>query len=145
VGQWERLLEVIGREDLKDVDEYRSQVDRVKHIDVVDGIVEEWTRQRTVDDMMALLRAAELPCSTVPSFGQVAQDPQLASRDMQVEVEQLISGRLKVPGSVFKMSETPGDATRPAPFVGQHNAEVYSRLLGCDGETIDRLQSKGVI
>jgi len=145
VGQWERLLGVIGREELKDVPEYRSQFDRVKHIDVIDAMVEEWTRERTVDEMIAVLRAADLPCSPVPTFGQVARDPQLASREMQVEVEQLISGPLKVPGTVFKLSETPGDPTRPAPFVGQHNAEVYSELLGYDGDTIARLQREGVI
>jgi crotonobetainyl-CoA:carnitine CoA-transferase CaiB-like acyl-CoA transferase len=145
VGQWERLLEVLGREDLKDVPEYRSQVDRVKHMDVIDSIVEEWSRERTVDEIVALLRPLDLPCSPVPTFGQITEDPQLASREMQVEVEQLISGKLKVPGSVFKMSETPGDPSQPAPFVGQHNAEVYSSLLGYDSETIDRLQREGVI
>ena len=145
VGQWERLLEVIGREDLRDVPEYRSQVDRIKHIDVVDAVVEEWTRERTVDEMISQLRAADLPCSPVPTFGQVAGDPQLASRNMVVEVEQLISGKLKVPGSVFKMSRTPGDATQPAPFLGQHNVQVYTELLGYEPERVERLQAEGVV
>jgi len=145
VGQWQRLLEVIGREDLKNVPEYGSQVDRIKHIDEMDSVVKEWTTERTVDEMLTQLGAADLPCAPVPTFGQVASDPQLASRNMQVEVEQVISGKLKVPGSVFKMSQTPGDAAQPAPFLGQHNAEVYSRLLGYDAETIDRLQRQGVI
>jgi crotonobetainyl-CoA:carnitine CoA-transferase CaiB-like acyl-CoA transferase len=145
VGQWERLLEVIGREELKEVPEYQSQVDRVQHIDVIDGMVEEWTRQRTVDEMIELLRAVDLPCSPVPTFGQVAGDPQLASREMQVEVDQLISGPLRVPGTVFKMSETPGDPAQPAPFVGQHNSEVYTTLLGYDEEAVGKLQREGVI
>ncbi len=145
VGQWQRLLEVVGREELKDVPEYGSQVDRIKHIDEMDSMVKEWTTERTVDEMITQLRAADLPCAPVPTFGQVASDPQLASRDMQVEVEQTISGKLKVPGSVFKMSQTPGDAAQPAPFLGQHNAEVYSKLLGYDTVTIDTLQRDGVI
>ena len=87
--------------------------------------MEEWTRERTVDEMIRQLRAADLPCSPVPTFGQVVSDPQLASRNMQVEVDQTISGRLTVPGSVFKMSRTPGDAAQPAPFLGQHTAEVW--------------------
>ena len=145
VGQWERLLDVIGRPELKDVPEYRSQVDRVNHMDVIDAMVEEWARERTVEEMIGLLRAVDLPCSPVPTFGQVARDPQLASREMQVEVDQLISGPLRVPGTVFKMSETPGDPTQPAPFVGQHNGEVYSTLLGYDDERIAALQREGVI
>ncbi|MEE8471118.1 MAG: hypothetical protein V3S51_07295 [Dehalococcoidia bacterium] len=62
-----------------------------------------------------------------------------------MEVEQLINGKLTVPGSVFTMSRAPGDATRSAPFIGQHNAQAYSELLEYDMETIDGLQSEGVI
>jgi crotonobetainyl-CoA:carnitine CoA-transferase CaiB-like acyl-CoA transferase len=145
VAQWHRLLEVIGREDLKDVPEYAGQATRIEHADQIEAIVETWTKERTVDEMLNVLEAADLACSPVPTFGQVANDPQLASRNMQVEVEQLISGKLRVPGSVFKMSQTPGDPTEPAPFLGQHNAEVYSNLLGYDHATIDRLQREGII
>lgn len=145
VAQWQRLLEVIGREDLKDVPGYGSQSTRIEHVEEIDAIVEAWTKERTVDEMLKVLGAADLACSPVPTFGQVANDPQLASRNMVVDVEQIISGRLKVPGSVFKMAKTPGDATRPAPFLGEHNAEVYSELLGYDQKTIDRLQHEGVI
>ncbi len=145
VAQWQRLLEVIGREDLKNVPEYASQATRIEHAEQIEAIVETWTKERTVDEMLNVLEAADLACSPVPTFGQVANDPQLASRHMVVEVEQVISGKLKVPGSVFKMARTPGDATKPAPFLGQHNAEVYSELLGYDQKTIDRLQHEGVI
>jgi crotonobetainyl-CoA:carnitine CoA-transferase CaiB-like acyl-CoA transferase len=145
VGQWERFLKIIGREDLKNVPEYESQVTRIKHVHEIDSMVTEWTRERTVDDMIRQFSAADLPCSTIPSFSQVANDPQLASRNMNVYVEQTISGKVRVPGSVFKMSETPGDPTQPAPFLGQHNVEVYSELLGYDQDKIGRLQSEGVL
>jgi crotonobetainyl-CoA:carnitine CoA-transferase CaiB-like acyl-CoA transferase len=145
VDQWHRLLEVIGREDLNDVPEYASQATRIEHAEKIEAIVETWTKERTVGEMLSVLEAADLACSPVPTFGQVANDPQLASRNMVVDVEQIISGKLKVPGSVFKMAKTPGDATQPAPFLGQHNAEVYSKLLGYDHATIDRLQREGII
>jgi crotonobetainyl-CoA:carnitine CoA-transferase CaiB-like acyl-CoA transferase len=145
IGQWHRLLEVIGREDLKDVPEYASQATRIEHAEQIEAMVETWTKERRVAEMINVLEAADLACSPVPTFGQVANDPQLASRNMVIDVEQIISGKLKVPGSVFKMSKTPGDPTDPAPFLGQHNAEVYSKLLGYDNATIDRLQREGVI
>ena len=145
VDQWQRFIKVIGREDLKDVKEYAMQADRIKHIDEIDALVEKWTKQRTVEEMLKLLRAADLPCAPIPSFSQVANDPQLANRNMQVEVEQLVSGTLKMPGSVFKMSETPGDPTQPAPFLGQHTYEVYAELLGFSEEETAELQEKGII
>jgi len=145
VGQWERFLKIIGREDLKNVPEYASQLTRIKHVDEIDSIVGAWTRERTVDEMIRQLSAADLPCASIPTFAQVAEDPQLAGRNMNVYVDQTISGKVRVPGSVFKMSETPGDPSQPAPFLGQHNVEVYSELLGYDQETIGRLQREGVL
>jgi CoA:oxalate CoA-transferase len=145
VGQWDRFLRIIGREDLKGVPEYATQLTRIKHADKIDAMVAEWTRERTIDDIMGQLGAEDLPCAPVLTFSQVANDPQLASRNMNVDVEQTISGKVRVPGSVFKMSETPGDPTQPAPFLGQHNTEVYSELLGYDQETIGKLQIEGVI
>ena len=64
---------------------------------------------------------------------------------MVIEVEQLISGTLKVPGSVFKLSRTPGDVKYPAPFLGEHNYEVYSQLLGYSEPEISKLNEEGVI
>lgn len=145
VGQWQRFLEVIGRKGLRDVPEYASQIDRIKHVEEIDTIVEQWTRQRTVAEMIEQLRAADLPCAPVPTFGQVASDPQLASRNMQVEIEQILSGKLTVPGSVFKMSQTSGDPSQSAPFLGQHNSEVLSELLGYSPERVSQLQDEGLI
>lgn len=145
VDQWQRFIRAIGREDLKDVKKYAVQADRIKHVGEIDALVEEWTRERTVDQIINLLRAADLPCAPVPAFSQVANDPQLASRNMQVEVEQMVSGKLTMPGSVFKMSQTPGDPAQPAPFLGQHTYEVYTELLGFSEQKITGLQDRGVI
>ena len=74
----------------------------------------------------------------------MANDPQILSREMIVEIEQPITGKVKVPGTVFKLSKTPGEIT-PSPFLGQHNYEVYSTMLGYSEQEIRKLQSDGII
>jgi crotonobetainyl-CoA:carnitine CoA-transferase CaiB-like acyl-CoA transferase len=64
---------------------------------------------------------------------------------MIIEVEQLVSGMVKVPGSVFKLSKTPGNVGFSAPFLGEHNAEVYSRVLGYTEQEINDLTNEGII
>jgi len=86
-----------------------------------------------------------VPCSIVPSFDKVCNDAQLLSREMIVEVEQLVSGPVKVPGSVFKLSKTPGNVRLPAPFLGEHNTDVYMGMLGCSEEEMRILTDEGVI
>jgi len=145
VGQWQTFLRVIGREDLLEVQKYATQKERVNYRDEIDAIVEEWTKTRTVEEVLNTLGDAHLACSSVPTIDKVANDPHLLSRGMVIEVEQLISGKLKVPGSVFKLSETPGDVSFPSPFLGQHNYEVYSELLGYGEQEITKLVNDGII
>ena len=145
VGQWEDFLKVICRTDLKDVAEYATQTERIKHRDEVDTLVSEWTRARTTAEVISEMNDGGLPCSPVPAFDEVANDSQLLSREMITEVEQLVSGRLRVPGSVFKLSKTPGDVQSPAPFLGEHNYEVYSEVLGYNEPEIRKLAEDGII
>jgi len=127
------------------IPKYAIQKERIKYRDEIDAMVSEWTRARTVAEVVNELSNASLPCSLVPTFDQVANDPQLISREMIIEVEQPISGKLKVPGSLFKLSKTPGDASSPAPFLGQHNYEVYSEVLGYSEQEITKLADDGTI
>ena len=56
-----------------------------------------------------------------------------------------ISGKVKVPGSIFKLSRTPGKIDYPAPFLGQHNHEVLTHFLDYSEADVTRLADEGVI
>jgi CoA:oxalate CoA-transferase len=94
---------------------------------------------------MDTMKAADVPCTKLPTFDEVCNDPQLLSRNMIIEVEQLISGKVKVPGSPFKLSKTPGKIDYPAPFLGENNQEVLSKVLGYSDEEIAKLTNEGII
>jgi alpha-methylacyl-CoA racemase len=63
-----------------------------------------------------------------------ALDSQLVrEREMVVEVEQPELGPVRTLGVPIKLSRTPGDATRPAPALGEHTEAVLSEAgLGAD-------------
>jgi crotonobetainyl-CoA:carnitine CoA-transferase CaiB-like acyl-CoA transferase len=62
-----------------------------------------------------------------------------------VEVEQPLSGKVKLGGSVFKMSRTPGDRKQRIPLVGEYNEDIYSELLGYSEEDLEKLRAEGTI
>jgi len=144
-GQWERLLQVMGREDLLRVEEYADRTRRSENAEIIGDLVEGWTKPKTIDEVVKLLGDAHLPTSPVPTYEQVASDPHLLSRDMVAEVEQTISGKVKVVGSPFKMSKTPGDPTLPSPFLGEHNHEIYCGVLGYSEQEVAGLADAGTI
>ena len=144
-GQWCNLCKIMGRDDLIRVEKYASVKGRLEHIDEVDALVETWTKSLTTNEIIGLCRGAHVPCTFIPEFDQVVNDPQLISRDMIVEVEQLVSGKLKVPGTPFKMSMTPGDPTQSAPFLGEHNFDIYCNLLDFGENELRELQKDGTV
>lgn len=145
LAQVQRLFRLIGGEDLVNSPLCSQQSERIKYKGQIDALVAEWTKARSMEEIVNQLKNIDVPCSMVPSFDQVCNDPHLLSREMIVEVEQLVSGKVKTPGSLFKLSKTPGDVKLPAPFHGEHNLEVYSGMLGYTEQEIMNLANDGIV
>ncbi|MFC1900349.1 CaiB/BaiF CoA transferase family protein [Chloroflexota bacterium] len=145
LDQLRRLYVVMGREDLLDTPLYANQNERYIYREEIDSIITEWTKVNTTDEILDILKKADVPCSKLPTFSEVCSDPQLLSRNAIIEVEQTISGKVKVPGSIFKLSKTPGKIDYPAPFLGQDNYEILSEILGYNEVEIGQLIDEGIL
>ena len=145
VGHWQKLAEIMGRQDLIQDPESLSLSARLPRRAEIDGIVAEWIKNKTMKELQEIMDEAELPCAPVMDTAQLVNDPHIKSREMVVDVEQMISGTLKMPGTVFKLSETPGDPSNPAPFLGEHNSEIYTGLLGLSEEKVEELAERQII
>lgn len=145
LAQVKRLYAVMHREDLYDTPLCANQKIRYQHKDEIDSLVADWTKKQKADDIVKALGAVDVPCARVPSFAEVCNDAQLFSRNMIIDVDQPISGKVKVPGSVYKMSKTPGNINYPAPYLGENNEEVYSELLDYSRDDIECLSNTGII
>jgi crotonobetainyl-CoA:carnitine CoA-transferase CaiB-like acyl-CoA transferase len=143
--QWQKVLQAIGREDLSNEPRYATRESRTKNMDEVDALVHAWCKEKTVEEVFAILKKFQVPCSPLPTFDEVAKDPHLQSRDMIVEVDQPVSGKVKLIGSVYKMSKTPGNRKMRAPEVGEHNDEIYVGLLGIDVKEMKKLKEEGTV
>jgi crotonobetainyl-CoA:carnitine CoA-transferase CaiB-like acyl-CoA transferase len=80
----------------------------------------------------------------VNDLRQALADEQIRARDMIIEVEHPVFGRIQEVGSAIK---TAGAVRRPAPApqLGEHTDQYLSLVLGYGAETIARLRSKGAI
>ena len=83
---------------------------------------------------LELLEANNIPCGPINDYAHVFADPQVAARDMVVDVEHPTLGRLRTLGSPIKMSGTPPIVTRRAPMLGEHTIEVLGEAGFSEGE-----------
>ncbi len=81
------------------------------------------------------------PVFTIP---EVLAQPHLRARASFRTLEDPRAGELTYPGPPFRPGE--GEwALRPAPRLGEHNAEVFGELLGLGRRDLVRLRAAGVI
>ena len=104
-----------------------------------------WAAERTTDDAENDCHANGIPAGRVQGMEEIAKNAHTWARDMLLELEHPTSGPLKLLGSPFKSTRSPGVMESTAPDIGQHTRDVLSELLGYDKEMLDALSKSGVI
>jgi CoA:oxalate CoA-transferase len=145
LAQVHRLYTAMGREDLINTPFGANQNERFQHRKEIDDLVAAWAKTKTTQEIQDILKKADVPCTRLPSFDEVCHDEQLLSRNMIIDVDQPISGKVKVPGSLFKLSKTPGKIDYHAPFLGENNQDVFAEMLGYTEKEINQLDDEGII
>lgn len=142
---FKRLMQVIGYPELGEDPRYETNADRAEHAEELDGLIEAWTEQHTVEEVQRSLDDAEVPVGTIYSVTDILQDPQYQERGMIAEADLEGVGQVKMPGLVPKLSATPGEIDHYGGAPGSHNEEVYRELLGLSAEELERLSGEGVV
>lgn len=143
-NRWARFLDLIGRRDLIGDPRFSTVEERVKHYDDIDELVSSWTSARTVEEVRAGVEEAGGASAPVKTLGDAQTDPNAIARRMLVEVDHPVVGRLKVAGSGYKMSETPGLELGRAPDLGEHSDSVLTGILGYSAAEVEDLVKSGV-
>jgi len=141
---FKRLMRVIGRPDLHDDPMLGSNDGRVRRNAVLDDAISAWTSRRTLDEILALLDAADIPAGRIYSVADIVEDPHYSAREMILSTELPGDIAVKMPGIVPKLSDTPGAVKWSGPTLGQHTGEVLN-ALGFTEADIARLRRTGAV
>ncbi len=144
-GLWQRFVKAIGDDELATDPRFKIDRARGENAALIDRIVKEWVAQRTVDEVVNTLQGAGVPCEPVNSMYQLLDDPQIKAREMIVYADHPELGRIPLPGTPIKLSLTPGRIGALAPKLGEHNEEIYGKLLGFSLEKLSQLKQRGII
>ena len=143
---FERLLQALGRPELKGDARMASARARLEHRELVDGLVANWVGERDAAEALRVLEACEVPSSLVASVRDLFEDPQVRARENILRLAAPWVGALTMPGVVPRLTLTPGRVERVGPTApGEHNEEIYGGRLGLSGAELARLRARGVI
>jgi formyl-CoA transferase len=143
-AHWERILKMMGREDLIGDPRFDSPQERFKNRHVVDEMLSEWTKQYDKLEVMRRLGEQGIPAGAVMDTMELSNDPDLNRREIFVTVKHPVRGDFKMPGWPVKMSASKVPITA-APLLGADTEAVYGSLLGLSKDEIAALRDEKAI
>lgn len=141
--EWKSFCQVIGKPSLAEDPQFATLMGRLRNVDKLDRLIEDWTINHPAEEVMDLMQSAGVAAGVVQNGEDLDKDPQLRSRNYYWELDHPVLGSFAYSGMPAKLSKTPYQMKR-SPCFGEHNEYVYTKLLGISDEEFIQLLGEGV-
>ncbi len=141
---WDRLLGLIGRDDLIGDARYATPADRVERDAEVDEVISEWTRTQDKFEAMRKIGEAGIPAGAVLDTDELNNDATFEDRGVMQTMHHPVHSPFKMPGWPVRVD---GQATRvtSSPVLGEHTETVIGEWLGLNESAIQALREAGTL
>ena len=140
-----RFAKAVGHPEWAESERYATHHARGENQEELDGMISDWTGQRTAEEVLEAMKGAGVPAGKLFTAEDMLSDEQYAAREDIVEVEDPDIGPFPMQNVVPRLSETPGEVRWTGPKLGQHNQEIYGEVLGMGEEELDALRDRGIV
>ena len=132
-AHWQALMELTGNPDWGELEIFGNALERARNWDALEPLLLNWTMNLTGNEITELAQSKGIPCFPAYSVGEMVRSEHVAAREFMWNLQVPGGQRFQLPGYPVRMSATPWSLRRPAPTLGQHNAEVLGEWLGRGG------------
>jgi crotonobetainyl-CoA:carnitine CoA-transferase CaiB-like acyl-CoA transferase len=149
----ERLFRAIGRSDMIDDPRFRTNTDRLRHVEACEQPIADFIAMRDAAEALAVFAAAEVTAALVYDIEQFLADPHVGERGVIVAVPDEDGENreaARAPQTILmhdvlpRLSATPGQLRRAAPALGA-DTRVLLAEIGCTGADYDDLLAREII
>jgi formyl-CoA transferase len=144
-SQFAKFCDVIARPEWPRDARFATNPERVRHRDLLVGMIAGRLRERPAREWLALLEPAGVPCGPINDLHQVFADPQVRHRGMEVRAAHPAAGEVRMVANPIKFSATPIRHDVPPPLLGQHTREVLASVLGMGDAEFEKLETEGLV
>jgi crotonobetainyl-CoA:carnitine CoA-transferase CaiB-like acyl-CoA transferase len=141
----ERVMLIVGREDLIDEPWFADHTGRLEHVDELDDIIQTWVGERTAEEVLDAFAEMEAAIAPIYSIADIFEDPHYQARETIATVAHPRLGPIRMQGVVPLLSLTPGRIRHPGAELGEHNEEIYIGELGLTAADLAELRREEVI
>ncbi|MGW6513041.1 CaiB/BaiF CoA transferase family protein [Streptomyces niveus] len=141
----ERVMRLVGRQELVDEPWFATGSGRAEHADVLDEAVGAWIARHSREDAMAAFEKAEAAIAPVYDIRDVMDDPQYRALESVVEVPDPELGPIRMQNVLFRLSETPGAIRWAGRPHGADTDAVLTEMLGLSAPEIAALRTEGAL
>ncbi len=106
---------------------FRTNADRLRHVDELDAIIGAFIAERTQDENVAFFEAAEVTIARSTMRPKLVADPHVVERELIADYPDPDMGLIPMHAVVPHLHDRPGSIRTPAPALGQHNRRCWGR------------------
>jgi len=139
-----RMLNAIGLLHLLQDERFNTMAKLVENLHLFREEVAKKCLEYTSDDLIALLREAEVPCAKCLSRDGVLAQDQLSANDSTAIVEHPHLGQMRIVKAPPRFAGQRLEPSRPTPKHGEHSESVL-KSFGIDPDTIESLRATEVL
>ena len=144
-AQWKKFCEAMGMEELLDDPRYATNESRGKnYLTSLRKIIADRFSEMTKWEVEATLRPLNIPSGPGYTVPEAFENEHLNVRNMVVEVDDKLLGRIKMPGVPIKISGIEDTPAGPAPILGE-DTRRFLKDAGLTDEEIAAMSEKGVV
>lgn len=141
----ERVMRLVGHEEVIDEPWFATGGQRAKHADLLDEYVGGWIGEHTRQEVIDIFEEAGAAVAPIYSPDELLDDPQVQALDMLPEVPDEDLGALRMHNVLFRLSETPGGIRWTGRELGADTEEILIGELGVDPHVYTDLKERGLV
>jgi len=127
---WTKLCELLERPDLIRHPEYETVSLRLKNREALIEALEQEFAKRDCTEWIDTMLAAGIPAGPILSYPEAFGSEHAQHRQMCMEIDHPIEGKVKNIGFPVKLLGTPQQVRRHPPLLGEHNEELFAEING---------------
>jgi crotonobetainyl-CoA:carnitine CoA-transferase CaiB-like acyl-CoA transferase len=125
---WQRTCRVLGCDELADDPRFATNADRAAHVDELGEVIGAVLCGEPAAVWIDRLRAAGVPAGPVSTVPEAFEYAEHLGLDPVVDGPNVDSRTFRSVRSPLRLASTPVEVTRPAPRLGEHDAELRAWL-----------------